>query len=166
MANLSSHKWLSRQCMLALTMKTAAQILADNLTALMRDHPALNSQPRVAKKSGVGQSTVGRALKGEISSTLGSADALANAFGLETWQLIHPTMGSRAPDKLLAVMLDSWQQLSDESKSHLVATASRLYALEHPPQSPTYPAPITSVSLINGPAADYKAALKHPAKKL
>lgn len=77
---------------------SSAEILAKNLARLMADTPDLGSQPKIAAKTAakgkkIGQRTVGRALKGEVSTTLGSVDALAAAFGVEAWQLLVPPTG-------------------------------------------------------------------------
>ena len=88
------------------------EILAANLNRLKRDHPKdLGSQPRIATKAKVGQRTVGRALKAEASTTIGSIEKIADAFGLEAWQLLHPNL-DRALDKVGARELTAQQPLA------------------------------------------------------
>jgi transcriptional regulator with XRE-family HTH domain len=73
--------------------KPISEVLADNLKSLSRERKSdLGSQPRIASVAKVGQRTVGRALKGEGSTTIGSLDRIARAFGLEAWHLLHPDL--------------------------------------------------------------------------
>lgn len=73
--------------------KPVSELLAGNLRAMRRERAAdLGSQPKIASKAKVGQRTVGRALKGEVSTTIGSIERLARAFGLDAWQLLHPDL--------------------------------------------------------------------------
>src|SRR5689334_1762970 len=92
MASMSSHTWLAVAGNIAFMTKPAAEVLASNLNSLRSRKKDLGTQPKIANKARLGQRTVGRALKGEVSTTLGSVERLAHAFGLETWQLLHPEL--------------------------------------------------------------------------
>src|SRR5260364_265519 len=50
--------------------------------------PDLNTQIKVAKKSGIGQTTVGRILRNESSATADNIEAIACAFGLSVGELL------------------------------------------------------------------------------
>lgn len=70
--------------------------LAKNLSRLMEMSADLKSQTALAKRSKVAQTTIGNYLKPESyigAPNLEKVAQLAKAFGLEAWQLIHPTMG-------------------------------------------------------------------------
>lgn len=66
------------------------KLLAKNLAALMARSPDLSTQGKLHRKSKVAQATIGRALRGETGATLDTLDALAAAFGVSPWTLIHP----------------------------------------------------------------------------
>lgn len=84
--------------------KTAKQVLAANLRALMGGDPGLNSQTKIAsraQKAGgkkVAQTSVSNMLNpnSRISPTLENIEAIACVFGLQAWQLLHPTLGDRS----------------------------------------------------------------------
>lgn len=63
------------------------ETIATNLRRWMKATPALSSQPRVAEKSGVGQTTIGRILRQEVSATVEVLSAIAGAFGRTTAEL-------------------------------------------------------------------------------
>ena len=72
--------------------KRLRQTVAANLTALM-DRPGLKiSQERLGARSGLAQRAIGRIRNGEVAATLDSVEALADAFGLQAWQLLYPGM--------------------------------------------------------------------------
>lgn len=54
-----------------------------NIAALMERKPELGSQPLLAKRTGIAQSTVGRILRGESNATSHNLKAIAEAFGIE-----------------------------------------------------------------------------------
>ena len=64
--------------------------LAKNLSALMEKSPDLSTQGALHRRSKVAQSTIGRILSCETSPTVDTLDQIAGAFGLSSWQLIHP----------------------------------------------------------------------------
>lgn len=68
------------------------QVIADNLRGLMDRHSHLDSQPKVAKRSGVGQSTVGRVLRCSGSPSIETVSDIAEAFGLTLFDLINPSL--------------------------------------------------------------------------
>lgn len=85
--------------------------LAANLAKLMRVSIDLRTQTALAKRSGVAQTTISNYLNPdsyEGAPTLDKIAALAQAFGLEAWHLIHPTMGDR---EMSAKELDLYRRL-------------------------------------------------------
>lgn len=78
--------------------KSARIILARNLKKLMDGSKDLSSQSAIARKAKpkVAQTTIGYMLKPDSivgSPTIEKMEAVAAVFGLEAWQLLHPSMG-------------------------------------------------------------------------
>ena len=72
--------------------------LAANLARLMKMSADLQSQNALARRSKVAQTTIGNYLAPDTyrgAPSLAMVAKLARAFGLEAWQLIHPTMGDK-----------------------------------------------------------------------
>jgi transcriptional regulator with XRE-family HTH domain len=68
--------------------RTSGQILAENLTRLMAESLDLRSNLALAKRAKVGHTHIGRILRLESSPTLEFVDAIATAFGVDTWELL------------------------------------------------------------------------------
>jgi len=69
-------------------MLSTRRILANNLKYLMSSSQNLNTQKKLEAKSGVGQTTIGRALKAETDTGIDRVESLARAFKLEAQDLI------------------------------------------------------------------------------
>lgn len=65
-------------------------ILARNLNRLMDATYSLNSNTRLAKRSGLGLGTMGRVRNAQVDATIDTLDKLAECFGLESWELLAP----------------------------------------------------------------------------
>lgn len=87
--------------------KTAI-VLGANISALMaasvpkpgvaRGGIDLSSNPKLAKKTGLGTGTISRLRNGQVNANLETLDAIAKAFDVEPWQLLVPKMDpSNAP---------------------------------------------------------------------
>ena len=63
-------------------------LVAKKLVDWMKSNPALDTQMKLAIASGVGQTTIGRILKSEVSPTLESVTKICAAFGKEVGELI------------------------------------------------------------------------------
>lgn len=57
--------------------------VAINLKFLMSERPELGSQPLLAARSGVGQTTIGRILRGEVNATSENLKKICDAFDCE-----------------------------------------------------------------------------------
>lgn len=83
--------------------KTAKQILASNLSALMAMREDVKTQQKLAAKASkaggrkVAQTTISNMLNPEEnpSPTLRNIEAVAAVFSLQAWQLLHPTLGDQ-----------------------------------------------------------------------
>ena len=67
----------------------SARALAENLRTLMDANPALNSNPKLGEKTGLGASAISR-LVGGANTTMATVDTLAKVFHVEPWQLLVP----------------------------------------------------------------------------
>ncbi len=56
------------------------EIVGRQLDALMRASPALGTQEKLAKRTGIGQTTIGRIRRGEVNATADNLRAIAEAF--------------------------------------------------------------------------------------
>ena len=63
-------------------------VLAANLRRAMDDHQTLNTQMRLAMRSGIAQRTVGRMLSGAVDPQLGHVEAVAEALGVAVTDLL------------------------------------------------------------------------------
>lgn len=52
----------------------------------------LSSNPKLAKKTGLGTGTISRLRNGSVNANLETLDAIAKAFDVEPWQLLVPGM--------------------------------------------------------------------------
>jgi len=113
-------------------MKNAGKIFAANLVRLMAVRPDLDTQLKVADKSGVAQSTVGRILRGTVSPTLENVEAIAHAFGKAPGEMIGSGYNSAAEivyDRVRYAKLPKEEKLRVESyiehalREHDVAAA-------------------------------------------
>lgn len=64
------------------------QVLAVNVTKLMENNENLNRLEKVAKKASVGRGTVDRVKNRAVSTTLGTVEKLAKAFGVSPIDLL------------------------------------------------------------------------------
>ena len=64
------------------------RVLAKRLRDLMDKRPDLETQEKVAKRSNVAQTTVGRILRGSVAATLDNVEAIAGAFGVPAASLL------------------------------------------------------------------------------
>jgi SOS-response transcriptional repressor LexA len=73
-------------------MLSTRQILANNLKYLMSCSDTLDTQKRLETKSGVGQSTIGRILRGAADAGIDTVESLAKAFKLTSVELLNPNL--------------------------------------------------------------------------
>jgi transcriptional regulator with XRE-family HTH domain len=62
--------------------KNLKEIVAEQLKTLMRNSVSLDTQEKLAKKTGVGQSTISRYLRGEGNPTSDNLNKIADAFNV------------------------------------------------------------------------------------
>ena len=76
-------------------MLSIRQILANNVKYLMSTHPNLDTQAKIAARSSVSQTTIGRTLAQETDASISTVHSLANAFRLEAQDLLDPDLIDR-----------------------------------------------------------------------
>jgi transcriptional regulator with XRE-family HTH domain len=74
--------------------------LAANLNKLMAANLSLNSNPKLAKRSGLGLGTIARTRNADVSVNLDTLDSLATCFDLQPWQLLVPKLDPLHPPVL------------------------------------------------------------------
>lgn len=88
--------------------------LANRLRELMDARPDLDTQTKVANRSGVGQSTIQRLLAQEQSATIDMLDKIARPFGLMPWELLLPDLED-------AKLIRGFGKLSGSDKQRILA---------------------------------------------
>ncbi|HET6631553.1 MAG TPA: helix-turn-helix transcriptional regulator [Rhodanobacteraceae bacterium] len=115
----------------------ATLAIRDNVRRLMNDRGM--SQRALAKAAGVSQSSVGYLLRyrdiNDRHPTTSTIEAIAGAFGVQTWQLLIPEM----PLELLtsprmAALLLNYKDAAPEGRANLerIAESEKRYALSPP----------------------------------
>lgn len=69
--------------------------LAQNLDLLMSARPEFNSQLKLSRASGVGQTTVGRIRRADGAATIDNVEKLAKVFHLRAFELLDPALRAR-----------------------------------------------------------------------
>ena len=94
-------------------MDNLKQLVADNIEKLMAMSEDCNIQNALAKRSKVGQTTIGNYLRPDSYVGYPKLDKLqkiANCFGLETWQILHPTLGDKELSAREIQMYRRWKE--------------------------------------------------------
>jgi transcriptional regulator with XRE-family HTH domain len=94
-------------------MENLRNTIAVNVRHLMELSEDCKSQPSLAKKSGVSQRTVSNLLnpdRHEMWPQLDSLQLIANCFGLETWRILHPTLGDKELSAKEIQMYRRWKE--------------------------------------------------------
>lgn len=98
----------------------AAQILADNLAAIM-EAKKVDSGPKLAKLSKVSQKSISNMLANRHDPYLSTIEKIASSLGIQVYQLLCPM-----PDKdFLAVCL-AWAQSDERGRGDLHAIAEAI----------------------------------------
>ncbi|MDR3386908.1 MAG: helix-turn-helix transcriptional regulator [Rudaea sp.] len=112
-------------------MKTrpVREILAENVRRLMRERPALDTQPKLAAKAGMSQSSINRLLSGQTDALLVSVLDLAKAFGVSVNELIEEPQATR--NDVIAYDREHYAQLSEENKAKIATFIEFVIATSH-----------------------------------
>lgn len=91
---------------------TPRQVLSANLRALMATRPDLDVIKKVVKVSGLSNGKVGRIYAASHTTDIDTLADLAEAFGLEPWQLLVPDLNpQRIPELSTTPLLEQVRSL-------------------------------------------------------
>lgn len=110
-------------------MTALRERLASRLRHLMDEHPALDTQVKVSKRSGVSQSTVQRVLSKDVAATLDVVEDIAMSFSLRPPTLL-------LLDEREAEMLSAWLALDELDRGEVVRFALLLGRRAKQPPGP------------------------------
>ena len=93
-------------------MEDIRSIVSSNLAKLMAMSLDCKSQNALAKRSHVAQTTIGNYLNKTYTGypNLEKIEMLARCFGLEAWNIIHPTMGDKEISEKEIQMYRRWRE--------------------------------------------------------
>jgi len=130
-----THKRVSHNPQMGFTVHQNAQmkrrqplgeILATNLNRLMENHPVLKSNKALGAREGLSTGTVGRVRNGEVSPTLETVEAIANAFGVSPMDLFRGAesgqLGPLTTTETMLVVL--FRSLPEEVQRRIILSAS------------------------------------------
>lgn len=79
-------------------------VLARNLNRLMASTFSLDSNTKMVRRSKLGLGTIGRVRNAEVDATVDTLDKLAEAFGVQPWQLLAPPEAVQPPQAELPLI--------------------------------------------------------------
>lgn len=77
--------------------RQAREVLAENLSALMRDRPRLDTFKKIVAAGVPSNGTLDRIRRKKAGCSVDQLDALADVFDLEPWQLLIPGLQPNNP---------------------------------------------------------------------
>lgn len=105
-----------------------------NVCALMgQAAPSINT---VQARTKIGRGTVQRIRDRDTGTRLDSLIAIADAFGVEVWQLVHPTLGRGLGGNLSEGAVEVaglFERLSPEGREHLRRLLQAMQPIAAPP---------------------------------
>lgn len=97
-------------------------VLAENLNRLMACNLSLSSNPKLAKRSGVGLGTVARVRNADVSVNLDTLSSISTCFDLQPWQLLVPGLDPLHPP-VLRSLSPAESELFDRLRTVIVQQA-------------------------------------------
>ena len=109
---------------------SARTVLGENIKALMANSTTIKTTVALEKATQrkgckVGKSTIDRAIKGTTTLNVDYIEAIASVFGLDTWQILTPSMQPQTPP-----VLRTTGEAEDAMYKKLKGLASEIAALE------------------------------------
>lgn len=102
------------------------ETLADNLNRLMDSHPILKSNKALGAREGLSTGTVGRVRNCEVSPTLETVEALADAFSISPLDLLRGSesgqIGPLSTTETMLVVL--FRALPEEAQRRIIIEAN------------------------------------------
>ena len=117
---------------MAIKRPATKDTLANNLRALMDERQW--NQVELSKRSGVSQRQISNILRRETGCSIEHAEALAQAFGLEGWHLIMPTLRRDLKTGAVAKLISNYAEATDAGRAAIdrVAELESHYATPKP----------------------------------
>lgn len=105
-----------------------AVTIARVLDGLMKADAELGSQQKLGKKTGIGQTTIGRIRRGEQNATVENLKAIADAFGISVGQLCgEGNIGHSPPTRWpFSFSIQDYMRLSDREKGRIEGYAEKV----------------------------------------
>lgn len=105
-----------------------AAIVGRRLSELMLGDEKLNSQQKLGRKTGIGQTTIGRIRRGEVSATVENLRAIADAFGVTIGDLcgegtVEPKSSGQWP---FSFTLQEYLGLPEREKGRIEGYAEKI----------------------------------------
>jgi SOS-response transcriptional repressor LexA len=91
MAYRTTHNGPTMQSIIGYMKNQPKHIVGERLTELMASVPSLSTQQKIAARTGIGQSTIGRIRRGEVNATLDNVKRIATAFNVQISYLYGET---------------------------------------------------------------------------
>lgn len=91
MANETSHLVTMTQSIIGYMKETPKETVGRRVTELMAAVPSLGTQQKLATRTGIGQTTIGRIRRGEVNATADNLKRIANAFNVPVSYLYDET---------------------------------------------------------------------------
>ena len=98
-------------------------ILAQNLRAFMASRPDLNTLPKITARCGVSNGTLDRIRRAAVSTRVDEIARLAEAFGIEPWEMLRPH-GARSISPLGLMLATHLDNAAGDETTHSAAFAA------------------------------------------
>ncbi len=123
-------------------------ILAANLRAFMAARPDLDTLPKLTARSGVTNGTLDRIRRAAVSTRIDELARLADAFGVEPWEMVRPNgAASLSPlGLMLAAHLDNAAQDEASHNAAFAAATAVIDALTTRADLPPTPEPVAAAN--------------------
>lgn len=106
------------------------EVLAQNLKALIDANATTG--PRVAAKASVDPKTINNMLNARYNPDLDIVEAVANVFGLDSWQLLrHDLKDSLVKAKIIDKLIDDFYAAAPEDQQKIIGVAELAAKYRH-----------------------------------
>lgn len=135
-------------------------ILAANLRTFMAARPDLNTLPKLTARSGVTNGTLDRIRRATVSTRVDELGRLAEAFGVEPWEMLRPHgVASLSPlGLMLAAHLDNAARDAAAHTAAYAAATAVIDALTTRPDLPTAPESVAEATPPPPPVKEKRGA--------
>ncbi len=104
-------------------------ILAANLRAFMAARPDLDTLPKITARCGVTNGTLDRIRRAAVSTRIDELARLADAFGVEPWDMLRPH-GHADPSPLGLLLAAHLDRAARDEAEHTAAYAAAIAVID------------------------------------